>query len=440
MPAIQFQAVTKKFTLHHDEPRSLQERFLRTLSSKPQKRPPTESYYALKDVSFVIERGQTFGLIGTNGSGKSTALKLMAGIFPPTHGIVRTDGRLSALLELGAGMHPELTGRENIFLNGTILGLSNSEMHALYPSIVDFAELERFIDMPVKHYSSGMYMRLGFSVAIHSRPDILLVDEVLAVGDQAFQTKCLERLYQMRRRGTTIVFVSHSAALVEELCEQIVWLHNGEMRGYGDSKAVTNDYLRFLHQQELPTDAPPPPAVPPLTEAAESVGVDGLLEAAGQADIVGEGNGQPNGDRSFRSGDHQAEILGVRMIDGEGRPRQSFLTGDDITFEIYYRAHVPIEEPSSAWRSTISVAPIYAAPIPFRTNSSSLVLRGMGSSATRCVTNRSSMAPTNCRSPASIVKGCTPTICAGRNGAFGLTRGSEERYGLLRMGEWSHAP
>ena len=194
---------------------------------------PHETFSALQDVSLTVEKGRTVGVIGSNGSGKSTLLKLVAGIAKPTLGTVRVDGRISALIELGAGFHPEISGRENVFINGIMLGLSKREITRKFDEIVEFAELEDFIDAPVKTYSSGMYMRLGFAVAIHVDPDVLLIDEVLAVGDQSSTHKCLDKFAEFRRRGKTILLVTHSLDLVERLCDEAVWLDDGRIRATG---------------------------------------------------------------------------------------------------------------------------------------------------------------------------------------------------------------
>jgi len=195
---------------------------------------------ALDGVSFDVEKGRTLGLIGENGSGKSTMLKIVAGITKPTSGWVATNGKVSALIELGAGFHPEITGRENVFINGIMLGLSKKEITAKFDEIVRFAELEEFIDAPVKTYSSGMYMRLGFSVAINVNPEILLIDEVLAVGDASFIPKCLDRIDDFRRRKKTILFVSHDLATVEKICDRVVWLKNGRIAAAGQPKRVVD--------------------------------------------------------------------------------------------------------------------------------------------------------------------------------------------------------
>src|SRR3989440_237922 len=211
---------------------------------------PNEAFLALKDVSFTVPRGTTVGVIGRNGSGKSTALKLVAGITKPTSGTVRVDGRISALIELGAGFHPEITGRENVFINGIMLGLSKREVEERFDDIVDFAELRDFIDAPVKTYSSGMYMRLGFAVAIHVDPDVLLVDEVLAVGDESFTHKCLDKFAEFRRRGKTILLVTHSLSLVERFCDEALWLDSGRAAANGDPKRVVDAYLTAVEQSE----------------------------------------------------------------------------------------------------------------------------------------------------------------------------------------------
>ena len=213
----------------------LQRSILRTLK-------PRETFSALTDVSFTVPKGSTYGVIGPNGSGKSTALKLVAGITKPTTGTVRVQGRISALIELGAGFHPEISGRENVFINGIMLGLTKRQIHERFDEIVEFAELTDFIDAPVKTYSSGMYMRLGFAVAIHVDPDVLLVDEVLAVGDQQFQAKCIRKIYQLKAAGHTLICVSHSGSLIEELCDTGLWLDHGRVIAQGEAHEVVRAY------------------------------------------------------------------------------------------------------------------------------------------------------------------------------------------------------
>src|SRR5947199_5255632 len=211
---------------------------------------PSETFPALKEVSFSVPKGSTYGVIGRNGSGKSTVLKLVAGITKPTSGTVRVRGRISALIELGAGFHPEISGRENVFINGIMLGLTKQQIQARFDEIVDFAELRDFIDAPVKTYSSGMYMRLGFAVAIHVDPDVLLVDEVLAVVDEAFTHKCLDKFAEFKRRGKTVLIVTHSLGLVERFCDEVVWLDRGRVAGEGDPRRIVDAYLTSIEESE----------------------------------------------------------------------------------------------------------------------------------------------------------------------------------------------
>src|SRR6266511_613302 len=225
-PIIEFENVSKRFVLNRDQQDTVQGRFAKMLRRKAQ----GEEFWALRDVSFSVERGESLGLVGHNGAGKSTALKLMTRILEPTAGRVGINGRVAALLELGSGFHPDLSGRENVFLNGSLLGFSRREMRAKLPEIVDFAEIGDFIDMEVKHYSSGMYTRLAFAVATAVDPDTLITDEVLAVGDESFQRKCMDRIYRFRQQGKTIIFVSHALETVRALCDHAVWLDHCQAR------------------------------------------------------------------------------------------------------------------------------------------------------------------------------------------------------------------
>ncbi len=221
--AIEIEHVTKRFRLYKEKLQSAKERIIRF------GRVPYEDFYALNDVSFDVAEGQTTGLLGHNGSGKSTLLKCVAGTMRPTSGTIRTRGRVAALLELGAGFHGDLTGRENMYLNGSILGFSKADVDRIFDDVVDFAEIAPFIDMQVKHYSSGMTARLGFALAIHVDPDIVLVDEVLAVGDESFQRKCLERVDEMQAEGRTILVVTHVPDMVRQICQQAAVLDRGEL-------------------------------------------------------------------------------------------------------------------------------------------------------------------------------------------------------------------
>jgi ABC-type polysaccharide/polyol phosphate transport system ATPase subunit len=236
-PAIEFRDVTKRFMLK--EGRTLRE-FASAILTRGSW---GDEFCALEGVSFQVERGETIGIVGRNGSGKSTALKLMAGVTAPTSGQVFVRGRISPLIELGAGFHPDLTGRENVHLNGSILGMSDREINAQFQAIVDFAELQEFIDMPVKRYSSGMYVRLGFAVAVHSNPEVLLIDEVLSVGDAFFQEKCHERMRDFKGQGMTIVVVSHSAETINSFCDRAIWMDHGRLVSDGPAKSVVDEYM-----------------------------------------------------------------------------------------------------------------------------------------------------------------------------------------------------
>jgi ABC-type polysaccharide/polyol phosphate transport system ATPase subunit len=240
LPEIQFENVSKKFQL--TEGGSLRE-FLPALFKG---RGFSEPFYALRDVSFSINQGETVGIVGRNGSGKSTILKLIAGVMAPTTGEVRVYGRVSPLIELGAGFHPDLTGRENIHLNASILGMPARGIKQQFQAIVDFAELWDFIDTPVKRYSSGMYIRLGFSVAVHSEPEILLVDEVLSVGDTYFQEKCLAKMHEFQARGTTMVLVSHSMELVQRFCERVIFINGGKLIDEGPPDRIVDEYTHMF--------------------------------------------------------------------------------------------------------------------------------------------------------------------------------------------------
>jgi ABC-2 type transport system ATP-binding protein/lipopolysaccharide transport system ATP-binding protein len=242
-PAIVVDHLSKRFRLPTERRNSLKERVLRGGGTY-------REFWALQDVSLEVQPATTFGLIGHNGSGKSTLLKVLAGILRPTSGAVTVDGRVSALLELGAGFHPELTGRDNILLNGSILGLSQKQILAAMDRIIEFSGIGEFIDAPVKVYSSGMYVRLGFSIAVNLDPEVLIIDEVIAVGDEEFQRKCFDHLYQLKRRGCTIVFVSHSMPLVTSLCDEAAWIDHGRVRHLGNPIEVADAYLSAVNALE----------------------------------------------------------------------------------------------------------------------------------------------------------------------------------------------
>ena len=264
--------VSKHFRLVHERNSTLKATIFRGL-----RRTIHEDLWALEHVDFAVPKGTTFGIIGHNGSGKSTLLKCMARIYRPDTGSITIDGRMSALLELGAGFHPELSGRENVYLNGSILGLSTKQVNERFDEIVAFSGLERFIDSPVKNYSSGMFVRLGFAVAINVEPDVLLVDEVLSVGDESFQRKCLERFADLRREGKTIVVVTHSLETVRNLCDLAVWLDHGHVLHRGPGGEVADTYLASVQEERRAEEATR--ATPSAAAAISDVT---LLDARGE--------------------------------------------------------------------------------------------------------------------------------------------------------------
>jgi lipopolysaccharide transport system ATP-binding protein len=238
--AVSVDHVSKKFRLYHERNQSLKSAIMRGRLSVH------EDFWALKDVSFEVPTGSTFGLIGSNGSGKSTLLKCLTKIYYPEQGSITANGRLAGLLEVGSGFHPELSGRENIYLNGSILGMGKKEIARKFDEIVDFSGVEQFIDQPVKNYSSGMYVRLGFSVAINVDPDVLVVDEVLAVGDADFQEKCRQKFAEFKAAGKTVILVSHSMGSVQDMCDHAAWLSHGELVTVGPADETIHAYLSSL--------------------------------------------------------------------------------------------------------------------------------------------------------------------------------------------------
>jgi ABC-type polysaccharide/polyol phosphate transport system ATPase subunit len=271
------------------------------------RRTTTAEVWALRDVSLEVEPGEALGLVGRNGSGKTTLLKLVSGIFRPTAGRVAVGGRIGSLLELGAGFHQDFTGRENVYLNGSIHGLSRSRVRELMDEIVSFAELERAIDLPVRTYSSGMYMRLGFSVAAHIQSDVLLLDEVFAVGDEEFQRKCFGKIHEFKGRGGTIVFVSHDAQAVERLCDRAVLLRQGSVVFNGETREAIAAYRRLLADDRSPDEL-----------------------AAGL--------------RNWGSG--EARIVSVRLLDSAGDPRLQFASGEPLTVELVVACEAGLSPPN----------------------------------------------------------------------------------------------
>ena len=299
---------------------------------------PDETFPALRGVTFSVPKGCTYGIIGRNGSGKSTLLKCVAGITRPNEGTVRVDGRISALIELGAGFHPEISGRENIFINGIMLGLSKREIQQRFDEIVEFAELKDFIDAPVKTYSSGMYMRLGFAVAVHVDPEVLLIDEVLAVGDQSFTVKCLDKFAEFRRRNKTILLVTHSLDLVEKFCDRALWLDKGKTLAEGEPLRVVAAYLidvQKAEEQELAKE-----------EATKVAEVQAVTDGAGAnqpSDVVNSPADMFQATEG-RWGSREIEITDVSLIGKDGVPGHVFHSGEPLEVRIKTRAHQPTND------------------------------------------------------------------------------------------------
>jgi ABC-2 type transport system ATP-binding protein len=298
--AIVVEDVRKRFRLYDERNQSLKAAVMRRRKAR------YREFVALDGVSFEVAEGSTVGFIGHNGSGKSTLLKCIAKILRPDAGSIQSNGKISALLELGAGFHPELSGRENVYLNGAILGLSTNEIDRRFDSILDFSGLPPdFIDSPVKNYSSGMYVRLGFSVAINVDPDILLVDEVLAVGDESFQQKCNEKFAELRASGKTLVVVSHGMASMRGLCDELVWLDHGKLRMRGPAAEVVDAYVSEMHEGRVIAD----------------------------------------GSLGNRWGSGEVQIERIELLGSDGLATNRVCTGDDITVRLHYRADEPVSRP-----------------------------------------------------------------------------------------------
>lgn len=305
-PAVVVDGVWKRFRIYAERNQTLKAAIMRGRRAK------YSEFWALQDVSFEIPTGGTFGLIGENGSGKSTLLKCIARILRPERGAVATRGKVAALLELGSGFHPELSGRENVYLNGSILGLSKRQLAARFDDIVGFAGLERFIDSPVKNYSSGMYVRLGFSVAINVDPDILLVDEVLAVGDEAFQRKCSEKFADFRKAGKTVVLVSHAMGHLRNMCDEVAWLEHGVVREIGVPGNVVDDYVGEAH---VARDGAQPDGAPGESPERQ------------------------------RWGSGEVRVERMEVLDAAGRPATQVRTGERMSFRLHYSTREPVERP-----------------------------------------------------------------------------------------------
>lgn len=302
--AVSVDGVSKRFRLYHEKNQYLKSTVLRG------KRAKYDEFWALNDISFEISSGSSFGIIGSNGSGKSTLLKCLAGILTPDKGSIAVHGRIAALLELGAGFHPEMSGRENIFLNGAILGMTQRELLRKMDSIIEFAGLEDFIDTPVKNYSSGMTVRLGFAIAINVDPEILIIDEVLAVGDSAFQQKCHEKIEEFKHDGRTIILVSHGLGDVAQLCQTVAWIEKGHLKAIGDGYDVVGEYLGEAH--------------------------DATVRQTGE---IGE-----------RWGTREVEITEVQFLGLDKKPISSIRSGAPVTLRINFHAHQQIPEIVAGFR------------------------------------------------------------------------------------------
>jgi len=391
--AVIVEGVSKRFRVYHERNQSLKAAIMRG------RRSVHEDFWALTDVGFEIPTATTFGLVGDNGSGKSTLLKCIAGILSPDGGQITSNGRMAALLEVGSGFHPELSGRDNVYLNGSILGMTRKEIDRKFDGIVDFSGVEHFIDQPVKNYSSGMYVRLGFSVAINVDPEILLVDEVLSVGDAAFQEKCAEKFTQFRREGRTVVVVSHSMASLRNMCDQVAWLDHGKLVETGPAKPVLERYSDSTRQ-----------------------------------DIRQGENGE------VRWGSGEAMVDSVELISG-GSAAEKLRTGDKLTIRINYTAKERIENPvfglsiestdgAYLWANNTRDVPV---PTPIR------AIEGSGS--IECLIPNLALQPGFFQVSASVVDTSTTHVFDYLRGAaqFSVDFGSPRESGgyLALDGRWS---
>ena len=390
-PLIIVDSVSKRFDLQTGHRSTeLRERFGNLLRRDNQSRlhrpaKPNDVFWALQDVSFTVEPGQPVGVVGHNGSGKSTMLKLLTGIMLPTKGSIKVKGRVGALIEVGAGFHPDLTGRENVYLSGSILGLSRRDVDARFDRIVQFANLERFIDTPVKRYSSGMYMRLGFAVAAHTDPDVLLIDEVLAVGDTLFQRKCLAHLKEFVQQGGAVVFVSHAMAQVAELCKTCVWLDHGQVRYVGETDKAIEQYMAVVSEREAEEWKRSHPGEWELLEA-ERLEAEEATRQKEESDLIAALQAQEEAERkaaqaareeAARTEAEQARfeaeqkqkasqaerarladynrprILGLVFAGSDGQPRTRFMVGESLEIRIRYQFLTPPSHPvlnAEFWR------------------------------------------------------------------------------------------
>lgn len=311
--------VRKNFKVYLDKGQSFKERLLFRSRSRHENR------QVLDGISFTVKRGEAVGLIGHNGCGKSTTLKLLTRILYPDSGSIMIKGRVSSLIELGAGFHPDMSGRENIYTNASIFGLTKKEIDERLEKIIAFSELEEFIDNPVRTYSSGMYMRLAFSVAINVDADVLLIDEILSVGDANFQAKCFRKLKEIKAKGTTIVIVSHALGQIEQICERSIWIHDGKIRAEGPAREVDLEYMEFMGEQ--------------MQETARKE----CLQKQSKETSEEEDEEEPQNKK--RWGDGKARIRKIRLTDADGVEQSVFRTGDEMHIQLEYQVKQPVTEP-----------------------------------------------------------------------------------------------
>jgi ABC-type polysaccharide/polyol phosphate transport system ATPase subunit len=325
--AIRLRGVSRRFKVVHERNSTLKETIIR------RQRARTTDLWALRGVDLDVSPGESVGLVGRNGSGKSTLLKMLAGIIPPHDGTIETGGTVASMLELGAGFHPDFTGRENVFMNGAIHGLSEKTVRDRLPQIIEFSELDEFIDMPVRTYSSGMQMRLAFAVAAHVSPDILLLDEVLAVGDEAFQRKCMGRIHDFRNRGGTLIFVSHNPEVVEQICDRAVLIENGVVIKDGKPSSVITAYHRRLAEQKAPIRTDIEEIFTPTPEAADEMRRDGIPPLT-----TGWGTGEV--------------VVEAAILFGPEGWTDRLISGDRSRLDIALRAHTTIVNPNITFKIT----------------------------------------------------------------------------------------
>ncbi|MEG0615544.1 MAG: ABC transporter ATP-binding protein, partial [Oscillospiraceae bacterium] len=320
--------VGKHFKIYKDKPMTLKDRALAVIKKS------YDEFWALKDISLDIHKGEAVGLIGHNGCGKSTLLKLFTRIIYPEKGEIIVDGQVSSLLELGAGFHQDFTGRENIYTNASIFGMKKKEIDDILEDVIDFSELGEFIDNPVRTYSSGMYMRLAFSVAIHVKPEILLIDEILAVGDANFQKKCLDKITEFKKNGVTIVIVSHDLSTIERICDKAVWLDSGIIRKQGKPKSVVNAYLEQMAENQNDK----------VYRKIDIVGTDNDVTLASNEYDEENPAGKPRKDSDTRWGNRDIEIVKVELLDKNNAARAVFNVEDEMSIKISYKVNKSVPE------------------------------------------------------------------------------------------------